>query len=208
MRGSMTNFLEDELIDHILRNLAYTSPTSVLAALYTAFPGEAGGGTEVSGDNYARQTVTFGAPTNGVSSNSAAVTFGPATPGAWGIILAWTVFDQGTNPLFHGPVAEASFEFFAEDGVTDILSIDANPFVNDDEIWLKGDNLPTGLTEDTKFFVVGVSGFTLQLSTTKGGAAVDLTSEGDGTIALTREKDIQIDDSFEFAIGDLEIALE
>lgn len=208
MRGSMTNFLENELVDHVLRNLAYTSPTSVLAALYTAFPGEAGGGTEVAGNGYARQTVTFGAPSDGVSSNSAAVTFGPATPAAWGVILAWTIFDQTTNPLFHGPVAEASFEFFAEDGAVDTLSVDANPFVNDNEIWLKGTNLPTGLSEDTKYFVVGTSGFTFQLSLTKGGAAIDLTSEGDGNVALTREKDIEIDDSFEFAIGDLEIALE
>lgn len=207
MRGSMTTFLEDELIDHVLRNLAYTSPTSVNAALFTAFPGEAGGGTEVVAGGYARQAVTFGAPSSGVSSNTAAVTFGPATA-AWGIVIAYAIFDQTTNMLLHGPVAEASFEFFAEDGVTDILSVDANPFVNDDEVWLKGTNLPTGLAIDTKYFVVGTSGFTFQLSASKGGGAIDLTSEGDGNVAKTREKDIEIDDSFEFAIGDLEVAFE
>lgn len=44
-------------------------------ALYTASPNAGGGGTEVSGGSYARQTVAFGAISGGSMSNTSAVTF-------------------------------------------------------------------------------------------------------------------------------------
>ena len=44
-------------------------------ALYTASPNAGGGGTEASGGSYARQTVAFGAISNGSMSNTSAVTF-------------------------------------------------------------------------------------------------------------------------------------
>jgi hypothetical protein len=42
-------------------------------------------GTEVSGGSYARTAVTFGAPSDGVTTNSAAVEFPQAT-GSWGSV--------------------------------------------------------------------------------------------------------------------------
>lgn len=99
----MTNFLETELIDHVFRNAAYTSPTTIYVGLFTAAPGEAGGGTEVSGNAYTREPVTFGAPTDGVSSNSAQVEFPAATPAGWGTITHFALFDAVTagNMLMH-----------------------------------------------------------------------------------------------------------
>lgn len=44
-------------------------------ALYTASPNAGGGGTEVSGGSYARQSVAFGAISGGSMSNTSAVTF-------------------------------------------------------------------------------------------------------------------------------------
>lgn len=94
--SAATNFLENALANHVLRNTAYTSPSAVYAALFTAAPGEAGGGTEVSGNAYARQAVTFGAPSDGVCLNSALVTF-PTATGNWGTITHWALFDASTN---------------------------------------------------------------------------------------------------------------
>lgn len=51
-----TDYLEQKAIDHILNKVTFTSP-STYVALYTAAPGETGGGTEVSGGAYARQQV-------------------------------------------------------------------------------------------------------------------------------------------------------
>lgn len=98
-----TNFLENQLIDHVLRNTVYPSPTTVYLALFTAAPGEAGGGTEVSAGGYARQPVTFDAPTDGLSSNSAVITFGPATA-SWATITDFAIFDavSGGNMLYYG----------------------------------------------------------------------------------------------------------
>jgi hypothetical protein len=101
--SQMSDFLETELLDHVLRNAAYTSPTTVYLALFTAAPSDSGGGTEVSGNAYARQAITFGAPSGGVSSNSAEIQF-PIATGSWGTITHVGIFDAATtgNLLFHG----------------------------------------------------------------------------------------------------------
>jgi hypothetical protein len=93
---SKSDYLENKVLDHVLRNTALTSPTTVYAALYTVAPSDTGGGTEVTGNAYARTAITFGAPSAGVASNSAAVTFPTATPSGWGTIVAMGVFDAAT----------------------------------------------------------------------------------------------------------------
>lgn len=73
----MTDHLEDKLRDHVLRNVAYTSPATVYLALFTTATTDAGGGTEVVGGSYARQAVAFtaGAAGSGAADNTAAETF-------------------------------------------------------------------------------------------------------------------------------------
>ena len=63
-----TNSYITETLNLIKNNTPYL-------ALYTASPNAGGGGTEVSGGSYARQTVAFGAISNGSMSNTSAVTF-------------------------------------------------------------------------------------------------------------------------------------
>lgn len=101
--SAMSDYLENAIGNHILRNIAYTSPTTVYCALYTVAPSDAGGGTEVSGGGYARQAVTFGAPSNGVFTNSADVVF-PIATANWGTIVAFALFDAATggNMLIYG----------------------------------------------------------------------------------------------------------
>ncbi len=94
--AGFSDFLENELLDHVFRNSAYTQPTTVYVALYTATPSDSGGGTEVSGGSYARVAVTFGAASGGAISNSAAVTFAQATAN-WGTVSHFGVFDASTN---------------------------------------------------------------------------------------------------------------
>lgn len=92
----MTDYLEGALIDHVLRNTSMTSPTTVYVALHTASPTETGGVGELSGNGYAREAVTFGADTDGVSTNSGAVTF-TASGGNWGSVTHFTVWDSLTT---------------------------------------------------------------------------------------------------------------
>jgi len=93
--GSFSDYYENKIIDHMLRNQAFTPPSTLYVALYTVSPTDAGGGTEVSGGSYARQTVTFAAASSGATSNSADITFPQATAD-WGTIVAVGILDAST----------------------------------------------------------------------------------------------------------------
>jgi len=101
----MSNYLENALINVTLRNTAYTTPTTVYVALYTTDPTDADTGTEVTGGSYARTAVTFAAPSNGVTTNSADVTF-PTCTLAWGTVTHIGIRDASTsgNLLYHTPL--------------------------------------------------------------------------------------------------------
>ena len=88
---SFTNFLETEILEHVFAGAAYTAPSTKYIGLFTAAPGETGGGTEVSGNAYARQSMAF--TTSGdTTSNNAAVEF-PTATGSWGTITHVGIFD-------------------------------------------------------------------------------------------------------------------
>jgi len=96
-------YLQNALVNHVFRNSALTSPTTVYLALYTVDPGDADSGTEVTGGSYARQSITFGAPTLGVTSSVGNITF-PTATAPWGTVVAIGVRDDvtGGNLLVHG----------------------------------------------------------------------------------------------------------
>jgi hypothetical protein len=76
VRVALTTYLANKLLDHTLRNTAYTSPATVYLALFTTMPTTAGtGGVEVVGGSYARQPTSFAAAASGSASSSAPVTF-------------------------------------------------------------------------------------------------------------------------------------
>ena len=103
--AEFSNYLENALINATLRATTYTSPASVYVSLYTTDPTDADTGTEVSGGSYARTAVTMGAPSNGVSTNSADVTF-PTATASWGTVTHIGIHDASTagNLLFHTPL--------------------------------------------------------------------------------------------------------
>lgn len=100
--GSKSNYLEDKILEHVLRNVAYSSPATVYLALYTVNPTDSTAGTEVSGGSYARQAITFGAPSPvGTIKNSAQVTF-PVATADWGDVTGFAIMDNvaGGNMLY------------------------------------------------------------------------------------------------------------
>jgi hypothetical protein len=106
---ALSDFLEKKLLDHTLLGTTYTPPANVYVALYTTATTDAGGGTEVSGGNYARQIVTFEEATSpgGMCQNSANVVF-PTATAAWGMITHVALRDavSGGNLLFHEALTE------------------------------------------------------------------------------------------------------
>lgn len=106
---SFTNYLENAVMDHVFGAGTFAKPGRYVA-LFTGAPGEAGGGTEVSGAAYARQaaafTVSGSAPTS--ASISSAVEY-PTAGSAWGTVTHAAVFDSltGGNMLGYAALAEA-----------------------------------------------------------------------------------------------------
>ena len=107
--GAFSNYLEDKIVEHFLRNNSTTPPATVYVGLFESDPGEATGGTETAYTNYARQTATWTAlDANGQTKNAATVTF-PANgnPSAPVTITHLCLFDAATagNRLFYAPMA-------------------------------------------------------------------------------------------------------
>jgi hypothetical protein len=102
--AAISNYLEDELLDHVLKNAAYTAGSTVKLALFTSNPTDAGSGTEVTGGSYARQTITFGtAASGGTISNTADITF-TTMPAA--SVTHVGIYEHTTNNLlFHGALS-------------------------------------------------------------------------------------------------------
>ena len=96
--SAATDFLENEVLDHVFRNASYTPPTNVYVGLHLTGndPTEAGGGIEISGNGYARTQVTFDAASGGTISNQL-VTFPAASGGNWGTVHSFSIWDASAN---------------------------------------------------------------------------------------------------------------
>ena len=100
--AEFSNYLENAVINAVLRATTYTSPTTVYVGLYTTDPTDADTGTEVSGGSYARTSVAFDAPSNGVTQNTSDITF-PTATASWGTVTHIGIHDASSagNLLFH-----------------------------------------------------------------------------------------------------------
>lgn len=98
----------------VLRGTNITAPATVYIGLYSVAPADDNSmGTELSGNGYARQAATFGAPTTDTGNvrkvaNTGAISFGPASAD-WPQAVAFGVFDALTNGnrLYHGALTTA-----------------------------------------------------------------------------------------------------
>jgi hypothetical protein len=104
---SFSNYLETEILDHVFGGAAYTAPSTLYVALYTATPNDAGGGTELSGSGYTRKSAAF-TTSGATTSNTGAVEYDTAT-GSWGTITHIGVFDAATsgNLLAYGALSSS-----------------------------------------------------------------------------------------------------
>lgn len=100
--SALSDYLENKLLDHVLKVAAFTVPTNVFVALYTTATTDAGGGTEVTGGSYARQTCnTWTAAVGGATSNSASINFSNMPAATVTHVALWDAVTAG-NMLFHG----------------------------------------------------------------------------------------------------------
>ena len=105
---SASNYLENELLDHVLGGSAYTSPSAIYVALSTGSFADDNSGTELTGNGYTRKAITFGTASSGSIASNSAVEFDTAT-GSWGSVSHFGLFDasSGGNLLYHGAFSSA-----------------------------------------------------------------------------------------------------
>ena len=103
--AAMSDTLETSFLDHVTGNAAYSAPSAVYLGLTTSSGGFADGGTgtEVVGNGYQRQAITFGASSASSIASNAAVTF-PRSTAAQGTVHGWGIFSAqtGGDLLYHG----------------------------------------------------------------------------------------------------------
>ena len=96
--AGFSDYLEDKVLDHVFGGNAYTAPSTLYVALYTVAPTDTGGGTEVSGGAYVRQsgafTVSGTNPTT--ASNTSAIEY-PTATADYGTVVAVGIFDASSS---------------------------------------------------------------------------------------------------------------
>lgn len=96
--AGFSDYLEDKVLEHVFGGNAYTAPGTLYVALYTVAPTDTGGGTEVSGGAYVRQsgafTVSGTNPTT--ASNTSAIEY-PTATADYGTVVAVGILDASSS---------------------------------------------------------------------------------------------------------------
>lgn len=88
----------NKILNHFLRNSSQTPDATVYHAMYLTPPADDGtGGSECAAGWYARRAITFGAPTNGVSSNSSTINHVTNAPSDGGVLLHSVLANNATR---------------------------------------------------------------------------------------------------------------
>src|SRR5947209_4393537 len=123
--ANMSDYLENKLIDALFRGGSFTFPSTVYIGLCTASPNDASTGSscnEVSGGNYARQSVACNSSnfqdtaggtaatssgTTGTTKNVSAISWSGVTWAATVTSLVICDAASGGNILFYGDLASS-----------------------------------------------------------------------------------------------------
>lgn len=144
------------------------------------------GTTEVAGGSYARQAVTWTAAASGVTDNNAQLTI-PIPAGTTpqvvsihsastaGTLYGWFPYGSSGQVLDGVATITASSDTFASF---------AHGLTTDDRVFfaaVAGESLPAGLSATTLYFVrsTGLTADAFTVATTSGGAAVNVTADGE-----------------------------
>lgn len=120
---SMSNYLENEILDQIFGALAWSAPATVYVALSTTTPAEDGTNFTEPGGNYARVAVTnnktsWSTATGGQIQNDVQISF-PNPSSAWGTVTHVGVFDDPTagNMLVYAALPGTGVSLDTQSGV-------------------------------------------------------------------------------------------
>jgi hypothetical protein len=185
-------------------------------SLHTLWPGNTGAG-EVSGGTgpYARQLIGFSAAASRIKPSSDTEQF-PGMPDLTATpvvaIGLWRHLTSTTTTNFIGRSWLTGGRFYATVfASTDTFTAPAHGLVNGDRVARHpagAGTLPGGATtEGTLYHVISASTDTFQISTTQGGSAVNLTSNGNFAVVKVTPKLVEAGSTFVIALTDLKAYL-
>lgn len=135
--GKLTNYAENELLDHVMGNGVWNRPANEYVSLCTADPGETATGgtlTEPGGGSYARVVVdnNWDVASSRATVNSTLLEFVEAT-GAWGTLTHFAIVDSASgagNVLAYGELPSPKIVTTGDNPTVQIgdldISFDAN----------------------------------------------------------------------------------
>lgn len=97
---SIGGVIANDILNTVLRQVAWTATGTIKIALYTADPGTTGTSNEVSGGSYARQTATFNAASSASCAMASAVSFTSMPAATVSHIGVWS--DETTDRFLFG----------------------------------------------------------------------------------------------------------
>ena len=186
MSAILTDVCKNAMLDSAV---AGAPGTALFLGLHTAL-GAAGAEVAGGAPAYARKAITWNAAAAGVKDIAAAVTFDVPAGTTVRAVQLWSASIAGTSRAWL-PAGSSARRAITVADATDVTNND---------IWSPGHGLaagnsvcfwptigaglPAGLSEDTEYFVIatGLTTDSFRVSTTLGGAAVDITAIGDGDV--------------------------
>jgi hypothetical protein len=182
----ITDACKNGMLDSAVAAALLTTP---FLSLHTGFP--PAGGNELTGGSpaYARKSITWAAAAAGAKSISASVVFDVAAGTTVRAVGNYDASTAGTQKCWSpaGASARRAIAVTAADLAGNTIQSPAHGLAAGNSVlfWATiGAALPTGLAEDTEYFVIaaGLTADVFEVSTTLGGSAVDITAIGDGDV--------------------------
>lgn len=151
---------------------------------HTGIP-DSTGSNEAAGGSYARQSVSWAAASSGTRSNSGTITF-DVNAGTYYAIGFWSALTTGTHYGW-APINGTTRGFGTVDSTdvsNDTITSNGHGLTTNDAVIIEdvfAESLPTGLAVNTIYYVIstGLTTDVFKVSTSVGGAAVNLTGQGE-----------------------------
>lgn len=177
-----------DLVLNTLRGSTLTAFTGYAGLIVSITDFRAGTVTEASYTGYGtRPAITFDAPATTSPAggrfidNTSAVTF-PQNTGSDQAQIGFGFWSAATGGTLYGiGFLDADPPIYGTAAVSDTITAYANGLANDQRVFVlaaPGAVIPTGLSENTAYYVISAATDTFQLSASSGGAAVNVTAGG------------------------------
>lgn len=214
-----TNFHRDAILE-TMDGVALAAWSPFISLLTAITNMRTGAVTEATYTGYGvRPAISFGAvgnttPTGGrQKANDAVVSF-PKNTGAAQDVIGWGIHDANAAGNLRGvALLDDDPPIFGTADTADLITTQSvHGLVADQRVFVlaaPGAVIPTGLAEGTAYFVLasGLTTTAFKLSTTSGGAAVDITAGGASLFIPYKALTVATNATPEFAIGTLIIQI-